>query len=99
MRKINHSRIVAGNCLIVPVNSNNSRCSCYRIRIGQTVISVLCMVLLIYIFHLPGISPLGCHRISWGGQVPRYPAIPGHCDLGTICPAENYIIFSDLERQ
>nr|DAH37455.1 MAG TPA: hypothetical protein [Caudoviricetes sp.] len=29
--------------------------------------SVLCMVLLIYIFPLPGISPLGCHRTSWGG--------------------------------
>ena len=38
MRKINHSRIVAGNCIIVQVNSNNSRQHRYRIRIAQTVL-------------------------------------------------------------
>ena len=74
MRKINHSRIVAGNCLIVPVNSNNSRCSCYRIRIVWTV---LCMVLR-SIFSLCQGSAIWAATVHHGADrpppgTPRYP--------------------------
>nr|DAX22966.1 MAG TPA: hypothetical protein [Caudoviricetes sp.] len=70
MRKINHSRIVAGNCLIVPVNSNNSRCICYRIRIVWTV---LCMVLLIYIFPSARDQPFGLLPYNLGQIGPPVP--------------------------
>lgn len=77
MRKINHSRIVAGNCFIVPVNSNNSRAAVTGSGSFRLFCSVLCMILLLYIFLLPGISPPGCHRTSCGRigppGTPRYP--------------------------
>ena len=78
MRKINHSRIVADNCLIVPVNSNNSRCSCYRIRIVWTVL--FCAVhgpADLYFFLCQGLAHRAATVQPGADRSPGTPRYPG----------------------